>query len=222
MRLPCPGLRPLSSSDIALQALVRSGCLAIEVLSCKRLGCGAGFPRCPFLSAGYLDPSRVARVRQRHRLNRISAFLGGVLENTLPDRLVVGKHPGAAGVLRLVCPRSPGLRPLRRARLMSPEEPAWSEAVEDEEWGHAQRPGAVAPDDAMNRPRFSMNWLAFTINWFAFTMNGLAFSMNCPRFIMNRSAFTMNRSAFAAISAPFMENPAPFTANRDRLTTRHP
>lgn len=57
-------LRPPTSSYIAPKPQVRSGCLAVEGLSCKRLGCGAGLPRCPFLSAGCLQLSRVAKVRQ--------------------------------------------------------------------------------------------------------------------------------------------------------------
>ena len=45
------------------RALVRSG-LAVEDLSCKRLGHRAEFPRCFFLSASCFEPSRVAKVRQ--------------------------------------------------------------------------------------------------------------------------------------------------------------
>jgi hypothetical protein len=47
---------------------------------------------------------------------------------------------------------------------MSPEEPAWREAVEDEEWGHAQPPTVFAPADAMIRPPFTMNSPPFTAN----------------------------------------------------------
>src|SRR6185436_13815019 len=61
---PCPFLRPLTSSDIAPKPWPGPAAWPSRFLSCKRLGCGAEFPRCPFLSAGCLDPNRVAKVRQ--------------------------------------------------------------------------------------------------------------------------------------------------------------